>query len=60
MITTAYLNCEVRQFLFTPGSTAENAHIEETANSKITRGANKKEEDLHVPEELKTVTGDVM
>lgn len=50
MTGTAYNNCEVRDFTFTGASTAQDAHLEETAGSKATRlgGA----EDPHVVDEL--------
>ncbi|KAF2186203.1 hypothetical protein K469DRAFT_147475 [Zopfia rhizophila CBS 207.26] len=52
---TAYLNCEVRQFIFTPNSTEQDAHIVETEESKKTRGASRVEDDLHVLEDLDRV-----
>jgi hypothetical protein len=52
---TAYLNCEVREFRFTNSSTLEDAHIEETEESRRTRGAS--EHDAHVLEEIKSVEG---
>lgn len=55
MTTTAYKNCEVRQFFFTPESTAEDAHVVETPESQKIRGVNQKEDDPHVLDELKTV-----
>lgn len=48
MNSTAYRNCETRQFVFTPESTAEDAHLAETPESKKTRGAQEKEDDPHV------------
>ncbi|KAF2468576.1 phosphoglycerate mutase-like protein [Lindgomyces ingoldianus] len=49
---TAYLNCEVRQFNFTPSSSKYEAHIVEAAESKKSRGASHPEDDPHVLEEL--------
>jgi broad specificity phosphatase PhoE len=48
MNSTAYRNCETRTFVFTPESTATDAHLAETPESKTTRGANMKEDDPHV------------
>ncbi|KAF2466626.1 phosphoglycerate mutase-like protein [Lindgomyces ingoldianus] len=49
---TAYLNCEVRVFEFTPMSTAQDAHIVETPRSRKSRGASLSEHDPHVLSEL--------
>ncbi|PSN73476.1 PGAM-domain-containing protein [Corynespora cassiicola Philippines] len=57
MIGTAYINCEMRYFEFTPESKAEDAHFTETAESRASRGAQLKlkDEDPHIVEELKAV-----
>ncbi|KAH7135344.1 phosphoglycerate mutase family protein-like protein [Dendryphion nanum] len=55
MTGTAYNNCEVRIFTFDTSSTVNNAHLNETEESKRTRGANERENDPHVLEELKTL-----
>lgn len=52
---TAYLNCEVRQFKFTSNSTAEDAHVEEKAESRKTRGARETEKDANIIEEVRLV-----
>ncbi|KAH7119886.1 phosphoglycerate mutase family protein [Dendryphion nanum] len=52
---TAYLNCEVRQFKFTTGSSVKEAHLEETTESRLTRGARETEKDANVIEEIKLV-----
>ncbi|KAF2638393.1 phosphoglycerate mutase-like protein [Massarina eburnea CBS 473.64] len=49
---TAYLNCEVRSFGFTPDSTDKEAHIVELDSSQKTRGASQSEEDPHVLSEI--------
>lgn len=51
---TAYLNCEVRQFTFTPTSNEKDAHIVETEESRESR-LNKSdvEKDPHVLSEMK-------
>ncbi|KAF2021007.1 phosphoglycerate mutase family protein-like protein [Aaosphaeria arxii CBS 175.79] len=56
MTSTAYLNCELRIFTFTPSSTEDDAHVQETPESRTTRGANQRERDPHVLEEIETVT----
>jgi hypothetical protein len=56
MTTTAYKNCELRQFVFTENSTEKDAHLTETAISKTSRGANRKEDDPHVLEELESLS----
>jgi hypothetical protein len=43
---------EHRIFDFTPESTAKEAHLEETEDSMSSRGAEKREHDPHVLEEL--------
>ena len=43
---------EHRIFDFTPESTAKEAHLEETKDSMSSRGAEKREHDPHVLEEL--------
>ncbi|KAF2730304.1 phosphoglycerate mutase family protein-like protein [Polyplosphaeria fusca] len=53
---TAYLNCEVRQFQFTPSSTENVAHIQETVESQKSRGASVPEHDPHVLDELERVS----
>lgn len=53
MTGTAYKNCEHREFAFTPESTPEDAHVQETAESRKSRGAKQPENDPHVLEELK-------
>ncbi|KAF2025790.1 hypothetical protein EK21DRAFT_103708 [Setomelanomma holmii] len=53
MIGTAYKNCEHREFVFTPQSTAEDAHVVETAESRARRGLGEPESDPHVLEEMK-------
>jgi hypothetical protein len=55
MNSTAYLNCELRQFVFTEDSTAADAHLSETPESRKTRGANVREEDPHVLTDLEGV-----
>lgn len=52
--STAYNNCEVRIFGFDASSTTNDAHLEETEESKKTRGANEVEHDVHVLDELNT------
>ena len=52
---TAYLNCEVRQFKFTSGSSPDDAHIEETPESQKTRGARECEKDANIIEEVRLV-----
>ncbi|KAF2003781.1 phosphoglycerate mutase family protein-like protein [Amniculicola lignicola CBS 123094] len=52
---TAYNHCEVRIFDFKETSTAKEAHLIETKESKETRGANEKEKDEHVLEELTAI-----
>lgn len=54
---TAYHNCEVRIFDFTPESTSSAAHVVETAESKRTRGKNEPETDPVVLEELSHIDG---
>ncbi|KAF2257847.1 phosphoglycerate mutase-like protein [Lojkania enalia] len=57
---TAYLNCEVRLFEFTPTSTEQEAHIVETPWSRELRGASLPEQDPHVLSELKSLeSGDL-
>ena len=72
MTGTAWLNCrstysrpvgypltssgEHRVFDFTSDSTSEDAHLEETAESKSSRGFEEREMDPHVLEELRTVS----
>ena len=56
-IGTAYLNCEVRQFTFTEGSSAEEAHLVETAESKKKRGKDTSEADRDVLSEIESVEG---
>ncbi|KAF2830295.1 phosphoglycerate mutase-like protein [Ophiobolus disseminans] len=55
MLGTAYKNCEHREFIFTPESTAEDAHVTETAESKARRGPRGPESDPHVLDEMKTM-----
>ncbi|KAF2657635.1 phosphoglycerate mutase-like protein [Lophiostoma macrostomum CBS 122681] len=55
MENTAYRNCEVRQFIFSTDSTETEAHVEETPGSQTTRGANMKENDSHVIDEMEKV-----
>ena len=43
---------EHRIFDFTPESTAKEAHLEETEDSMSSRGAERREHDPHVLEEL--------
>ncbi|KAF1845013.1 phosphoglycerate mutase-like protein [Cucurbitaria berberidis CBS 394.84] len=57
MTGTAYKNCEHREFVFTADSTAEDAHVTETRQSRTSRGAQEIESDPHVLDELKTVEG---
>ncbi|KAJ8119099.1 hypothetical protein OPT61_g65 [Boeremia exigua] len=52
MTGTAWLNCEHRIFDFTPDSTATDAHLQETEESRSSRGAEEREHDPHVLEEL--------
>ncbi|KAF3044464.1 hypothetical protein E8E12_010926 [Didymella heteroderae] len=52
MIGTAWLNCEHRIFDFTPDSTATDAHLQETDESRSSRAAEEREHDPHVLEEL--------
>jgi hypothetical protein len=47
---------EHRIYDFTPDSTAVDAHLEETNESKSSRGFEKREMDPHVFEELKAVS----
>lgn len=47
---------EHRIFDFTPNSTAEDAHLEETEVSRSSRGLEEREMDPHVLEELITVS----
>ncbi|KAG9189106.1 phosphoglycerate mutase-like protein [Alternaria panax] len=55
MLGTAWKNCEHRVFVFTPESTAEDAHVSETWESRRIRGAQEVETDPHVVDEfLKT------
>lgn len=54
MTGTAYYNCEVRDFVFTEGSTAEDAHLAETKESLEKRKGGR-ENDPHVIDELETV-----
>ncbi|KAF1936165.1 phosphoglycerate mutase-like protein [Clathrospora elynae] len=55
MLGTAYKNCEHREFLFTPTSTAQDAHVIECWESRRRRGALGFETDPHVVDEfLKT------
>lgn len=54
MTGTAYKNCEVREFVFTEGSTAEDAHFVETEASVKNRPPNQHEDDEHVLDELET------
>ncbi|CAN9092862.1 unnamed protein product [Alternaria alternata] len=55
MLGTAWKNCEHRVFVFTPESTAEDAHVSETWESRRSRGAQEVETDPHVVDEfLKT------
>ncbi|KAI4681932.1 hypothetical protein J4E81_009693 [Alternaria sp. BMP 2799] len=55
MVGTAWKNCEHRVFTFTPESTAEDAHVRETWESRRSRGAQEVEKDPHVVDEfLKT------
>jgi hypothetical protein len=56
MTSTAYNNCELRIFDYTEASTAADAHLVETVESKKTRGANEHEHDPHVLEELQHVS----
>ncbi|KAF2650927.1 phosphoglycerate mutase family protein-like protein [Lophiostoma macrostomum CBS 122681] len=56
MIGTSYHNCELRQFVFTPGSSKDDAHVTETAESLNSRGAHEEEKDPHVVDELKTLS----
>ncbi|EOA91620.1 hypothetical protein ACJQWK_03690 [Exserohilum turcicum] len=52
MLGTAYKNCEHRVFVFTPESTAEKAHVEETWESRRSRAPQQVETDPHVVEEF--------
>ncbi|RAR07985.1 phosphoglycerate mutase family protein [Stemphylium lycopersici] len=52
MLGTAWKNCEHRAFVFTPDSTGENAHVEETWESRRGRGAPEVEKDPHVVDEF--------
>ncbi|KAI2486677.1 Phosphoglycerate mutase family protein [Pyrenophora tritici-repentis] len=55
MLGTAFKNCEHRVYVFSPGSTAKEAHLEETWESRRKRGGPEVEKDPHVVEEfLKT------
>jgi hypothetical protein len=54
---TAYHNCEVRIFDFTPESTSSAAHVVETVDSKKTRGKDEPETDPVVLEELSHIEG---
>ncbi|KAF2874274.1 histidine phosphatase superfamily [Massariosphaeria phaeospora] len=62
MLGTAYKNCEVRTFGFTPQSTDGDAHIVEIGGQKSqvaseAESAGGGEDDLHVVEEVRGVTG---
>jgi hypothetical protein len=46
---------EHREFVFTPESTAEDAHVVETAESKARRGLKAPESDPHVLDVMKTM-----
>lgn len=46
---------EHREFDFTSASTAEDAHVKETKESRARRGAKEVEDDPHVVDALKTV-----
>lgn len=46
---------EHREFVFTPDSTAEDAHVTETQESKARRGPKGPESDPHVLDEMKTM-----
>ncbi|KAL6712180.1 hypothetical protein ACN47E_000057 [Coniothyrium glycines] len=52
MTGTAYKNCEHREFVFTAESTAEDAHVLETNESRTSRGVKQVEDDPHVLDEL--------
>ncbi|KAF2706222.1 phosphoglycerate mutase-like protein [Pleomassaria siparia CBS 279.74] len=53
---TAYNNCELRVFEFTPESTSSGARIVETAESKQSRGQDQPETDPHVLDDLSVVS----
>ncbi|KAL5116358.1 hypothetical protein ACEQ8H_005706 [Pleosporales sp. CAS-2024a] len=55
MVGTAYKNCEHREFFFTSDSTAKDAHVQETEQSRAGRGPTGPETDPHVLEEMKTM-----
>ncbi|KAH6632934.1 phosphoglycerate mutase family protein-like protein [Boeremia exigua] len=56
MTGTAWLNCEHRVFDFTPDSTATDAHLRETDESKSSRNGEERKHDPHVLEELVKVS----
>lgn len=49
------LSGEHREFAFTPESTAEDAHVLETEDSRARRQAKEPESDPHVVEQMKTM-----
>ncbi|CAA9956720.1 Phosphoglycerate mutase family protein [Pyrenophora teres f. maculata] len=57
MLGTAFKNCEHRVYVFSPGSTAEEAHVEETWESRRKRGGPELEKDPHVVEEFLQTAG---
>ena len=57
MIGSAYKNCDVRQFTFTEGSRAEDAHITETEWSRKNR-EDEVQKDETVVAEVRRVEGE--
>ncbi|KAF2744651.1 phosphoglycerate mutase family protein-like protein [Sporormia fimetaria CBS 119925] len=53
MNSTAYHNCELREFVFTAESTEEDAHLAETTESKRRRGKTEHEQDPHILADLR-------
>jgi hypothetical protein len=53
-LTCVYVG-EHREFTFTSESTAEDAHVQETGESKARRGPKGPESDPHVLDEMKTM-----
>jgi hypothetical protein len=52
MTTTAYKNCEVRDFVFSGESKEGDAHLEETSESRRKRTSDLEETDPHVVAEM--------
>jgi hypothetical protein len=52
---TAYLNCEVRVFEFTPASSNKDAHIAEIPHTHDARDASIPNQDLHIESEIESI-----